>query len=272
MVKQTKFQLSFHILGLIFFILLWTVFQSCAPVSVQPPYLPAHKMNIREILLNLTTQNEVVREFFSNGRIRIKGPDSELEANVLILGTRNPLRFKIEVTHFWGRPVMHILITDSRVKILSFSEKQYYSTPLTGSGRLNFLPVPVDLDTLWAISRGFSMLPGHHGSRSLKPGLIALVNKTGEAIQHMEFYSDMNLPHRVYLPDSGLELTFTDYALQNNIQYARKIRLLDLKTGTMLAFTIGQVGFNKIMDPSIFELSVPSDFETISDIPVLDTE
>lgn len=272
MSKPFNIKIQIHFVCFLIFFLAAMAFQSCAPVAVKVPSLAFNDLEIRDILLSIKTQNDAVHDFFSSGRIRLKGPDSELEANVLILGTRDPFRLKIEVTHFWGRPVSHILITKTRLQILSFREKKYYYSQLSGPDHLNLLPMPVDMDMLWAMGRGFSVLSRHHGAISGESNLIFLLNETGNPIQEFEFYPGTDLPHQVSVPDQGLKLTFFDYINQNKIQYARKTQIHDLKSGKSLALNIKQIVFNRPMEESIFELSVPPNFETIPGNPILDTQ
>ena len=61
----------------------------------------------------------------------------------------------------------------------------------------------------------------------------------------------------------GIKVSFSDFESNSGLKYARKIRLVDPKTETILALKLKQTVFNKILPESIFKLEKPKGFEMI---------
>jgi len=265
--KQTL-QITFLSLLLIFVSL-----QSCAPVAVKHPYYPPFTdQEIADILLALKDQETAVHSFFSSGRMTFQGDDSEFEASVLIVGTRNPLKIKIEITHFWGRPLFHIIIKEDRIHILSFPEKRYYVGNIGESVTSNLLPVRLDTNQLWAVGRGFPTLCKYNRVVSSSVDQISLLNGTGAPVQIIDFYPENNLPLQTLLSEQGLQVSFSNFENDNNIQFAQETLLFDQKTEAVLKINIKQMVFNKAIDASIFDLTIPSGFKIYRTGPLLDTQ
>lgn len=247
--------------------------QSCAPVEVKRPSLPPFTdQEIAEILLALKDQEEAVLSFFSIGRMELQGEDSEFEANVLIVGTRIPLRIKIEITHFWGRPLFHIIIKNHKIHVLSFPEKRYYTGDIGESVNSDLLPLHLDTNQLWALGRGFPNLYRHHRVTSSKADQISLLDGNGERVQLIDFYPEQYQPLQTLLCGQGLQVSFSDFENDGDIQFAQKTYLFDQKTGVALKIKVKQMVFNKAVDESIFDLTVPQGFKLYGNGPLLDTQ
>ncbi len=251
----------------------FVIFQSCTPIAVNkyshhPPYT---SQEITEILLNLKTQEDAVHSFFSSGTITFQGNGSEFEASSLIVGTRRPFKVKLEITHFWGRPLFHIIVDENKMHILSFHEKLYYVGNIGESTTTNLLPIHLDTNQLWAIGRGFLLLCDFTHAESNLGNRISLLNEQGNVVQQLVFYPETGFPHKTVLSERSLEISFSDFERHNNIPYAGKTRLFDQKNETMLELKIKQMVFNKTIDKSIFDLEIPSDFKTHQQSPLLDT-
>jgi len=251
--------------------LIAVILQSCAHVRVEPPQPPFNDREISDILLSTKNQEDAVHNFFSHGRITLQGNSAEFEADALMIGFRNPFRIKLEITHYWGRPLFHILITETRLHILSFLEKKYYVADVREPIPRDLLPVKIDSNQLWALGRGFPNLSRHKRAVSNHGNQIALLNGEGEAVEVIDFQTEKFLPAQVLFPEQGLMLSFSDFATDNHIQFAKESRLYDPTYGGRLVFNIRQMAFNQTIDRSIFELDVPPDFEYIQGSHFLDT-
>ncbi len=248
------------------------LFQCCAPVSIQPPSPPFDHQTVVHIVSTFKEQERAVQTFFSFGRLMIQRHGSEFETNILIVGIRDPFKVKIEVTHPWGRPLFHILIDETRVQILSFSEKRYYLEYLGEPAPSSFFPVRLSPEQLWAFVRGYPILHEHNRAVSLKGNQITLLNGKGDMVQVVDFYPESNLPLQTFLPGQGIKVSFSDFENDNNIQYARKIRLFDQEFETTLGLNLKQTVLNKAIQESIFELSPPNDFKWFRDGVLVDTQ
>ena len=182
---------------------------------------------------------------------------------MLIIGSKNPFKLKIELTHAWGRPVLHIMIHDSNIKIISFAEKKYYHGDLETPGSLSFLPARLDPSQLWALLRAFPHIQKYSRAVSLKGNQITLLNAKAEQVQVFDLYPENTLPRLVRFPEQGIKISFSDFENKRGLTYARKIRLEDPGTETTLALKLKETVFNKRLPEAIFEMQKPKDFEML---------
>ena len=253
-------------------LLVLTFLESCAPVPVFPPNPPFSVQEIADILLNMKNQQDSVDNFFSSGRIVIQMPGSEFEANALIIGNRDPFKIKIEVTHFWGRPLVHILIDKTRLHIISFPEKRYYLGYLGDPALSNFFPARLNPDQLWAFVRGYPIPEKHDLAVSLEGDHISLLNGNGDTIQLIVCSAQNNLSFQTFFPKKEIRVSFSDFKSNNDIQYAQKIRLYDQGNERTLLLNLKRMVFNRAIPESIFKLDPPHDFKLIRDGVHLDTQ
>jgi hypothetical protein len=239
-------------------------FQYCAPVIIQKPSRPFDHQKITDLISISREQEKRVHMLFSLGRLTIERHGSETELNVLIAGERDSSKIKIEITHPWGRPVVHILINEMGFQILSFREKRYYYGRLGDSDTSGFFPVRLDPDQIWALIRGYPVVRNHNRAISLKGDQIVFLNKDGEKVQVIDFYPHSSLPCLMSFPGQEVEVSFSDFQNDDGIYYARKIGLNDPKTRSILTFDVKQIIFNQAIPKAIFELEKPADFEIMS--------
>jgi len=244
------------------FLLIFVAFQSCMPVAVKkyPHHPPYTNQEIANILLALKTQDHAVHTFFSQGTITFQRNGSKFEASSLIVGTRSPFKVKIEITHFWGRPLFHIMIDGDEIHILSFPEKLYYVRHIENAETPKLLPVRLDTNHLWAMGRGFPFLSDFNHAESYVGNRIALLNEQNKVIQDIEFYTESDLPCKSVFTKQNLEVSFSNFEIHNTIPYARITQLFDQKTETVLELKIKQTVLNKAVEASIFDVEVPADF------------
>jgi hypothetical protein len=252
--KPNRIQISLLVLFL---------FQSCAPIPVKPPPSPYGYQEIARIISGFREQETRVDTFYSSGRLTVKAKNSESGSDILIVGSKKPFKLKIELTHAWGRPLLHITIHDSELQILSFTEKKYYHGQLGTPGSLKFFPARLDPDQAWALLRAYPGLRKYSRAVSLKGNQITLLNGKAEPIQVLDLYSEGTLPRLVSFPEQDIKVSFSDFESASGLKYARKIRLDDSKTETILVLKLKQMVFNKTLPESIFNLEKPKDFEML---------
>ena len=112
-------------------------------------------------------------------------------------GARPHGRMKIEITHPWGKPLLHILIEGERLDILDFAEKRFYRGSLKSRYLSDRLPVPLNPSILWSLARAFPLLLRHQEAVSRRGNQITLLDSAGENVQIFELYFGEPLPHRV---------------------------------------------------------------------------
>ena len=235
--------------------------QCCSPLLVQAPSPPFAKQQILDILSCLEEQEASVLSFFSSGRLVFERNGSESDANILIAGTRDPSCIKVEITHPWGQPLIHILINETKLYIVSFYEKRYYFGLLEDLCFLKFFPAPLEPDQAWSLVRGYPVLRKYDRAVSSKKNQITLLNGTGEAVQVIDFYPESTLPRLVSFPGRDTMLSFSDFQNECEICYARDIRLMGSETGEMLLLELKQMVFNESIPEAILRLEIPPEFE-----------
>ncbi len=249
-------------LGVILFLLFTSFFfQCCAPVSVQQPSRPFDHKKITDLISMSREQERQVHTLFSSGRLTIKRRGSETELNTLIAGVRDSDKIKIEITHPWGRPLLHILLNEKRFQILSFSEKRYYSGSLGSFDPSGFFPGMLDPDQIWTFVRGYPVIRKHNRAVSLKENQTTVLNTNGKFVQVIDFYPQSSILCSVVFPGHDIKITFSNFQNEDGIYYAQKVGLNDPRTGSQFTFDLKQVVFNKAIPKEIFQLEKPVGFE-----------
>lgn len=238
--------------------------QFCAPTPPRPPSPPLGKERIARILAALREEGKSVSTFFSAGKLAFHHNGSGHEADILIFGTRTPFRLKLELKHPWGRPLMHLLIMDSQIEILSFSEKRCYSGSLSEAGKFGILPEGMLSVQLWALVRGLPSVLPYSKAISVKGDQISLLDANSQEVEIIDFYPESDRPRRITFPMQGIRFILSGYERTSGILYATNTRLESLHAKNALALKLIQVVFNRAIPEPIFELHIPAGFKTIS--------
>ena len=178
------------------------------------------------------------------------------------MGTKYPFKTKIEITHPWGRPILHVLIDETRLEVLSFPDKKLYRGAFTPEALSTFFPGDFDSDLILAALRGYPNLLRHHKIISLKAHQISLLNQGGKEVEIIDFYPESLLPKRVSLPEHHINLAFSDFQENDGVYYAREVRVDDFKGKKKLILQSKKMVFNKIIPEQIFVLEKPPGFQT----------
>ena len=237
-------------------------FQCCAPVSVRQPLSPFGRQEISHILSGLNDRQRQVQTIFSSGRVTLEENNSESDADFLIIGKKDPLRIKVEITHPWGRPLFELVINQERLEILSFPEKRFYLGEVGGIATSSLFPGRLDGAQIWSLVRGCPVVLEHSRATSPKHGEIILLNDKSEIVQTINLHPESLLPGLVSYPDRGTGMLFSDFQRIDGIWYAAKTRWDDPGDKSVLLNTKRMV-FNGVIPESIFGLIIPPDFETV---------
>jgi hypothetical protein len=149
-----------------------------------------------------------VTSFFSQGTLLVQDWSWEAETQVLFVGLRDPFRVKVEVTHGWGQPVLHVLVDQKRLEVLSFQENRLYVGVFTPQALSRFFPGDLDRDLIWAALRGY---PGvSPRTKSFTPGRnrISFSDEKGEEFEVMDLHPEDLHPRRVSSPHNRVRLEF----------------------------------------------------------------
>lgn len=246
-------------------ILIIFIFGSCAPFSLKtrPTPPPFSQNEIFNIFSKFREQKRWADTFFSSGRLEFKGSDIEGESDILIACSRDPFRLKIELTHSWGKPLLHILIHEKTFHILSFQDKQYSIGELGDYFKWSFFPVSLNQDQLWGIARGFPVLEDYKSAVSGKGNQITLLDNKGKNLQVIDLLPESDLPGKISFPQQKLQISFMEFQTKDDLYYASSIMAKDDTNDNVLILNLKQMVFNKSISEDFFVLEIPPDFKII---------
>ena len=238
-------------------------FQSCAQMPIPSKPETPDRIAVEKLEQAMDRQEKAIQTIVSSGKVSSGEWDVGTELNALIIGTLDPFRIKIEITHPWGRPVLHILMTESTIKILSFSEKKFYLGEAGKKGTFTIFKIPIDPAIIWSFVRAYPVLLPHFEIKATTRDRIILVNSKMETIQTVAFYPKYAYPRSSFFVKTNTELFFSDYEETGDIIFARKITVNNPRDKTRLMLVFDRTTLNKPVPDEIFEMEVPKQFQTI---------
>jgi hypothetical protein len=218
---------------------------------------------VEDIRQVMEWQGNAVQTMVSSGKVSSGEWDNATELSVLIIGTLAPFRIKMEITHPWGRPLLHLLLTESTIKILSFSDKTFYLGETGKGGTLTILGIPMDPAIIWSFVRAYPALLPHFETVATAGDQITLLNERKENVQTVNFYPRHLYPRSSFFRKADTELFFSDYDETGSIVYARKIVVNNPRDKTRLVLAFDRITVNKTVPEELFEMDVPDQFQTI---------
>jgi len=228
--------------------------------SVSP--VPISLNDATAVISRIHDQEKLASSFYTTGSVSIKDREWEPEAHILIAGTRSPLKIKIEITHPWGTPILHILISRKNLQILSFNEKRLYVGDFTPEVLSRFLPGGfLSPDLVWAVLRGFPNLISGYRIVSLGVNRISLSNRDETEI--VDLYPENHLPRQVSYPSRYIDLVFAEFQEESGVFYARQVKVNSVVEKRELHLKTGKMVFNRRIPERIFVLKSPAMFETV---------
>ena len=90
-----------------------------------------------------------------------------------------------------------------------------------------------------------------------------MLGQEGETVQVIDFIPKTNLPNAVSFPDRNIKIYFSNYKKENDICYARQIRVNDPGSESDLSINLKKTVFNKPIPEAIFSITKPTDFKTL---------
>lgn len=208
----------------------------------------------------MRAQTEQVNSFVASGRLHIQTADGDTDASALVAGAKRPWRLKVEATHPWGRPLIHILIYDTRLEILSYVERRHYRVPLGGLSPSRFLPVRLEREEIWSLLRGYPLVPAGTRARRDAPDRILFLDAAGKTVQRLCFDAESLLPREAYFPAQKIHLRYEAWSQLEGVWYARRMRYRDEGQGVSMRLSVRDIRFNTQLPPGLFALQVPPGF------------
>ncbi len=238
-------------------LLILALTSGCA--SLRPPLPQLSPSDLQAVLNRLEAQRHHVTSFYSVGTVTLKKWIAESEeAAILVVGDREPLRIKVEITHPWGAPMLHVLVDRGRFEAFSFSDKTLYTGPATPEVLSRFLPTPPDLDHLWALLRGYPGLPEVESARSQAgPRLIC------RGVWSLKLHAETLEPQRLAFPRRDLEVAFDDIQATDGILYAGVVRYLPRDRGGQVVIRNKRMVFNQETPEKIYTVKTPGSYRVM---------
>lgn len=250
------------ILLVLFFVLL--LFSGCAALRTVVKGPPLTAQQIRAILSEIDDQQERVSSFYTLGTVLLKDGILEAEADALIVGTRDPFRLKIELTHSWGKPLLHILVDGGHLAVLSFKDRKLYVGTLSPETLSRFLPGGLDASMTWAVLRGYPDLLQSSNIISREANRILVLDGKGTVIQSVDLSEEDRTPTKVRYLRQGVQVDYEGYRSDGEIRYAQEIRVDRPENNKSSILTRKKTVFNKAIPEAIFALKRPPNFDEVS--------
>ncbi len=233
----------------------------CAAVRTLMKGPPLTADRIEAILSDIDDQQARVSSFYAIGKVLLKDGILEAEADALIVGTRDPFRLKIELTHSWGKPLLHILVDRDRLKVLSFRDRKLYAGTLTPDALSRFLPGELDISMIWAALRGYPAVLQSKHIISREADRVLVVDDKGTELQSLDLRKGKNTPIKVRFALQGVKATYRSYQSDGEIRYAREVRVEHPESNKSLILIRKKTVFNKTIPEAIFSLKEPPHFD-----------
>ena len=213
---------------------------------------------------DLEEQRDRVRSFFSAGRLQVKGwQGRDVEADVFSAWTASPRRIKIELTHPWGQPLLHLLVDGEVFRLLSFGERKLYTGPFTGRTLSDVLPGEMDTDLIQDLLRSYPVVAPGLRALSEEPHQISFYSAKGEERRTIKFDRHTHRPAEVILPSRNIRLVFGDLHTAEGLHFAREAALVHVLGGRRLVHKVETMVFNRTIPDPVFMLQAPPGFETV---------
>jgi hypothetical protein len=246
-----------------FMLLLLFFFGSCVSLKSVPTPLNLSEQQWTALVAQMALEQQKVDSFFVNGTLDIKNQKGDAEVAILSVGIRNPLRLKIEVSQSWGTPILHILIDQNRMEVLSFTEQTYYSGTFQSQWMSRFLGVELSPEMIWASLRGYPLILLQNAGRREGPNPVTLKDQDDRLIEQITINPETLMPAEVFFPQSKLYLRFSEYQQSNQVLYAQKIEISRSDQKQVLFLSYTEALFNLEVPSQIFSLSKPAGFKTV---------
>ena len=254
--SRTRLRLFFPVPFLLFLLC------SCTTLYKTSSHPPLSQQDVETALFRIQEQESRVFSCYMNGRLTVKNWIWNSDFNILIVGTKEPYRIKIEVTHSWGQPIVHVLIDRTTLKVLSFQEDRLYISPFTPETLSEFFPGNFNTDLICSVLKGYPKLLEYQRAIPLRSGQVRLLDEKEDVVGIIDIRPDDLLPRLVSYPQQDITMVFSDLEENQGITYAQKIKVKNTKEKGSLVIENKEIGFNRTFPEQIFVIEKPPLFET----------
>lgn len=237
--------------------------QGCARPPVQPPEVPFDPSRTEALLADIKKQQAMVTSAVCTGTLTVGYNSTVSRTNLLMAGYHQPLKLKIEVTHPWGTPLLHILVDGNDVRMVSFRDKRYVTGNLHDEVFAPYLPGAPGPAALWTLLRGYPDIPADYRALSTQPREIRLLDADGSVIQRLFFDPDSLLPSTVSFPPEGIAIRLSRFKRKGSIQYAGTYRLTGVQGEGYVEIELDEITFNRTLPEAVLSLQVPPGYRSV---------
>ncbi len=248
--------------------------QCCSPLTIKTPAPALDSIRVQTILSDFEGQERAAKSLFFSGTLTLLNGDSENSAQILVIAEpaapvppqTEPAyahgRIKIEITHPWGKPLLHLYLEGERLFIIDFTEKQFLKGSLRSRYLASRIPIPFNQAVWWSFVRCFPVVLDFDKAVSTTGGRITLLDSKGDDIQTFALYSAEPLPRRTFFLKQNVEMDFSDFEDDQGVLYARRVTLHQPEHEIVLSIKIDRMTINRPIPKAVFEMIPPRGFKT----------
>ncbi len=220
--------------------------------------------DVENIIQNIKKQNDIVSGFYSTGTLTINGWILDTSVDIFIAANRDPLMFKMEISHSWGTPLLYILIKEDRLVIRDFREKKQYTGRFSPGSLSIFLPdMDWSPDMIWSFLRGYPGFISYDHAYEGKPGVVNIEDRKNNRLGTITFSPGEGIIEAAESPPRSFNMKFNDFLKTGDIDYAVKTVVKDVRGKKDLIIKRKKVVFNKDIPDAIFTLKNKPSFEEV---------
>jgi hypothetical protein len=232
----------------------------CATIDHAPPKGVISDEVIQAIKARMRVQAEVVTSFYGTGRLSVKDWYWESEANHLVIGTRDPLRLRLEINHLWGHPILHILIEEKRLKVLSFQDSTLYVGSYSPESLSKFIPGSLEIHLIWSSLRGYPDVFSVFEIKGSRGNQIMLWKNNRESgVIHL--HPEAQTPKRIDIHETFGTVSFSSFQENEGIRYAGEVIIENIQGKKDLVLKNSRMVFNRAFPQRLFRMEKPPDFK-----------
>ncbi|MBW2029479.1 MAG: DUF4292 domain-containing protein [Deltaproteobacteria bacterium] len=233
----------------------------CGPIVSRPAIERSlEREKVHAVLEHIKEQDRKVSSFFSSGKISADAWYGRDEADILVIGRRYPLKIKVEITHSWGQPILHLLLAESRIQVLSFRDRRFYSGPGGAEALQRFFQIHVRPEIFWSVLRAYPTLQ-EHSSITMGPNQISLHDQEDMEVERIYLHPEALLPRSISYRGEDLAISFDNFQGTNRFSYAGEVVLEDRRKKKKLVIRNEKMVFNRDIPPEVFAMHIPPGFE-----------
>ncbi len=229
------------------------------PVETKPLF---HK-DAAQMLSYLQGQNSNVESFQGIGRVSVNSGRSELESSLFIAG-KSPFKARLEITHFWGKPLIHIVIDGRDVSVLSLTEKKFFRCH---DGYLDIDHIflsRLDTKIIWGILAGrVPILDEVVKAVGYKENEILLFNSSGQIIERILFSFSPIVAKEIYFPLKEITINLSEFRRMNSGYLPLKIEIIEEKPDRAIKIQYKDFEIGNQIPDEIFYLAPLPGYEVI---------